>query len=56
MIHALPIAYLLLARDGTAPRARVDLEVRHAHPYPFAPAELERALAVLDAWRRAPTW
>ncbi len=56
VLHALPIAYLLLARDGTAPRARVDLEVRHAHPYTFAPEELERALTALDRWREAPTW
>jgi broad specificity phosphatase PhoE len=56
VIHALPIAYLLLARDGTPPRARVDLEVRHAHAYPFTAAELESALAVLDAWCAAPTW
>jgi len=56
VIHALPIAYLLLARDGTAPRAKVDLEVRHAHPYRLEAAELERAVAALDAWRAAPTW
>jgi len=56
VIHALPIAYLLLAREGTSPRPKVDLEVRHAHPYPFTAGELERALAVLDRWREAPTW
>jgi broad specificity phosphatase PhoE len=56
VIHALPIAYLLLARDGRPPAARVDLEVRHAHPYPFTKGELGDALAVLDAWRADPTW
>jgi broad specificity phosphatase PhoE len=56
VLHALPIAYLLLARDGVAPRPNVDLEVRHAHAYPFTAAELGRALDVLDAWRREPTW
>jgi broad specificity phosphatase PhoE len=56
VIHALPIAYLLLALDGDPPRPRVDLRVEYAKPYPFTPAELERALAVLEAWCRAPTW
>ncbi|HET9471177.1 MAG TPA: histidine phosphatase family protein [Usitatibacter sp.] len=56
VIHALPIAYLLLARDGEPPRPRVDLRVEYAWPYPFTRAELERSLAVLDGWRAAPTW
>lgn len=56
VVHALPIAYLLLARGGVEPRARVDLAVEHAHPYPFSAAELRDALAVLDAWRAEPTW
>jgi broad specificity phosphatase PhoE len=56
VIHALPIAYLLLARDGEPPRPRVDLRVDYAHPYPFTHAELERSLVVLDGWRAAPTW
>jgi hypothetical protein len=56
VVHALPIAYLLLARDGEPPRARVDIRVEYARPYPFACAELERSLAVLEAWCAAPTW
>ena len=56
VIHALPIAYLLLARDGEPPRPRVDLPVEHARPYPFARAELDRSLAVLEGWCAAPTW
>jgi probable phosphoglycerate mutase len=56
VIHALPIAYLLLARDGEPPRPRVDLRVEHAHPYRFTRAELERSLAVLERWCAAPTW
>lgn len=56
VIHALPIAYLLLARDGEPPRPRVDLKVEHARPYPFAADELDRALDVLDAWCESPTW
>jgi broad specificity phosphatase PhoE len=56
VIHALPIAYLLLAREGTAPRPTVDRVVRHAHAYRFTAPQLERALAVLDGWLGAPTW
>jgi broad specificity phosphatase PhoE len=56
VIHALPIAYLLLARDGEPPRPRVDLRVEHAHPYPFTRDELVGSLTVLDAWCAAPTW
>jgi probable phosphoglycerate mutase len=56
VIHALPIAYLLLAREGRPPRPRVDRRVAHARPYPFTRNELERALAVLDRWCASPTW
>jgi broad specificity phosphatase PhoE len=56
VIHALPIAYLLLARDGQPPRPRVDIGIECAQPYPFTRAELERSLGVLDAWCAAPTW
>jgi broad specificity phosphatase PhoE len=56
VLHALPIAYLLLARDGEPPRPRVDLRVEHARPYPFAKEELERSLSVLEGWCAAPTW
>jgi len=53
--HSLPIAYVLAARDGAAPSRRVPL-VEHAHPYPFAADELERAIALLEDWCAAPTW
>ncbi len=56
VVHALPIAYLVLARDGEPPRPRVDLPVEHANPYPFARAELEVALGVLERWCASPTW
>lgn len=56
VIHALPIAYLLLARTGVPPEPRVDLQVAHARPYPFTVDELQSALAVLDAWVAEPTW
>jgi broad specificity phosphatase PhoE len=56
VVHALPIAYLLLARDGEPPGAHVDLRVEYARPHPFTRAELERSLAVLEAWCHSPTW
>ena len=56
VLHALPVAYLLLARDGQPPRPRVDLHVEYARPYRFAAAELERALRVLEDWCSSPTW
>lgn len=56
VIHALPIAYLLLALDGEPPRPRVDVRVEYARPYPFTGAEVERGLAVLEAWCASPTW
>jgi broad specificity phosphatase PhoE len=54
--HALPIAYVLRAHDGEAPAARMDRQVEYAHPYRLDAAELERAIAVLEAWSAAPTW
>lgn len=53
--HSLPIAYVLAARDGDPPGRRVPL-VEHAHAYPFAAEELERAVTLLEAWVAAPTW
>ena len=55
VVHSLPIAYMLAAKQGDPPGRRVPL-VEHAHPYPFAAAEVDRALGVLEAWLGAPTW
>jgi broad specificity phosphatase PhoE len=55
VLHSLPIAYMLAARQGDPPGRRVPL-VAHAQPYPFAAGEVDRALEVLDAWLGAPTW
>ena len=56
VVHALPVAYLLLALQGEPPRPRIDLHVEYARPYPFARDELERALALLEQWCGSPTW
>jgi alpha-ribazole phosphatase len=53
--HSLPIAYVLAARDGTAPAPRVPL-VEHAHPYTLSAWELERAVTLLEEWCVEPTW
>jgi len=55
VVHSLPIAYLLAARNGDPPGRRVPL-VEHAHPYPFIAVEVDGALDVLDSWLGAPTW
>jgi alpha-ribazole phosphatase len=55
VVHSLPIAYLLAARQGDPPGRRVPL-VEHAHPYPFTAVEVDGALDVLDSWLGAPTW
>lgn len=53
--HSLPIAYVLLALEGRDPAPRVPL-VEHARPYAVTAAELERAVARLEAWCASPTW
>jgi len=55
VIHSLPIAYVLAAHKRTLPAQRVPL-VAHAHPYRFAPAELDAAVTLLEDWCAAPTW
>jgi probable phosphoglycerate mutase len=56
VVHALPIAYVLLGLDGVPPAPRMDLRIEHARPYPLTADELRRALDVLDTWCREPTW
>ncbi|MDQ3867044.1 MAG: histidine phosphatase family protein, partial [Actinomycetota bacterium] len=53
--HSLPIAYVVLALAGRDPAPRVPL-VEHATAARFAAADLERAVARLEAWSVAPTW
>jgi alpha-ribazole phosphatase len=53
--HSLPVAYVLAAEAGDPPGPRVPL-VDCAHPYRLAAGELERAVALLDAWVAEPTW
>jgi broad specificity phosphatase PhoE len=53
--HSLPIAYVLGARDGGAPGARVPL-VDYARAYPLSAGELETAVSLLEDWCASPTW
>jgi broad specificity phosphatase PhoE len=56
VLHALPIAYLLAALEGTAPAAWMNRPVEYAHADTLHAEELRGALAVLDAWCAAPDW
>ncbi len=56
ILHALPIAYLLSALEGTAPAARMGRVVEYAHAYPVREDELRAAIEVLEGWCAAPTW
>jgi broad specificity phosphatase PhoE len=53
--HSLAISYVLAAREGTPPAARVPF-AGHAIPHPFTEVELEAATELLEAWVAAPTW
>ena len=53
--HSLPIAYVLMARSGRDPAPRVPL-VEYAKTHAVSAAEVERAVARLEAWCAAPTW
>jgi broad specificity phosphatase PhoE len=56
VLHALPIAYLLGALDGTAPAPRMGRVIAYAHPYRVGAAELAAAVDVLERWCAAPSW
>jgi len=56
VLHALPIAYVLEALDGSPPAPRMTRPIPYAQPFSLAADELRRALDVIDAWQEAPTW
>jgi probable phosphoglycerate mutase len=53
--HSLPVSYVLGARDGREPGARMPL-AEHATPYPFTREELDAATTLLEGWTAKPTW
>jgi alpha-ribazole phosphatase len=56
VLHALPIAYLLSALEGTAPAPRMGRVVGYAHPYRVGADDLAAAVVVLERWCAAPSW
>jgi broad specificity phosphatase PhoE len=56
VLHALPIAYLLGALEGTAPAPRMGRVIEYAHPYRVEARELGAAVEVLERWCAAPSW
>jgi ribonuclease H / adenosylcobalamin/alpha-ribazole phosphatase len=53
--HSLPVAYVLMARDGRDPSPHVPL-VEYAEIHVFSARELSDAVARLEGWCAAPTW
>ena len=53
--HSLPLAYLRDAAAGTPPRSRMDM-IEYAQMVRLDLGELERAVAVLEAWAAAPAF
>jgi len=56
VLHALPIAYLLAALEGTAPAPRMGRVVDYAYPYRVEADMLRAAVVVLEHWCATPTW
>lgn len=53
--HSGPIAYVLGALAGRAPERRLPV-IEYARPHRLSAADLEQAVAFLDAWCASPTW
>lgn len=56
VLHALPIAYVLDALEGSPPAPQMRRTVEYAQPHSLDSGELRRALEVIDAWQEEPTW
>jgi broad specificity phosphatase PhoE len=56
VFHALPIAYLLSALEGTDPAPRMGRVVEYARPYPVGADALRSAVELLERWCAAPSW
>jgi broad specificity phosphatase PhoE len=55
VIHSLPIAYAISAREQIGPRPRIPLTA-YATPYYFTNKELDVAASVMQRWLSAPDW
>lgn len=56
VLHALPLAYLLGALDGTAPAPRMHRPVGYADAHSVDAGALGDAVELLEAWCAAPGW
>jgi alpha-ribazole phosphatase len=56
VLHALPLAYLLEALEGTDPAPRMSRTIEYAEPHVVEAAALRRGVAVLEAWCASPGW
>jgi len=55
VIHSLPIAYVLAARERVPPGRRAAL-VEHAYAHRLSREELDGAIGFLESWCASPTW
>lgn len=56
VLHALPLAYLLDAIDGSPPQPRMERPIAYAEPHVVTAGTLATAVGVLEAWVAAPNW
>jgi broad specificity phosphatase PhoE len=56
VLHALPMAYLLGALEGTPPAPRMRRVVEYANPSRVEAEELRAAVELLERWCAAPSW
>jgi hypothetical protein len=56
VLHALPLAYLLEALEGTAPAPLMSRTIEYAEPHVVEAADLRRAVDALEAWCAFPGW
>ncbi|MGZ4354562.1 MAG: hypothetical protein ACXVZ4_13555, partial [Gaiellaceae bacterium] len=55
VLHSLPVADALAAREGRPPVPRVPI-VGNAHLYRFTRDELEQVAELLEGWCASPSW
>ena len=56
VLHALPLAYLLEALEGTGPAPLMTRTIAYAEPHVVEAAELRHAVDILEAWCASPAW
>jgi broad specificity phosphatase PhoE len=56
VLHALPLAYLLEALEGTEPAPLMTRTIAYAEAHVVEAVDLRRAVDVLEAWCASPGW